>query len=117
MGRLEERLCHRRSITVASGWAMVSRDRVWIRVPVLARMVESGLRLDDVVSALEHGLVIEQCAENCPYPRQLILAFISGRPLHLIVFTDTSGDRRFLAAVYEPKPELWQALFTRRIHP
>lgn len=84
------------------------------RVHALRRMVERRVSDVDVRGAVENGEVIEDYPDDIPYPSQLILAHISGRPLHVVIARNADADEVIVITVYEPDPEQWDDEFKRR---
>ena len=51
----------------------------------LERMFERGVSPKDCETVLEEGETIEQYPEDQPFPSELRLGFVGGRPIHLVV--------------------------------
>lgn len=84
------------------------------RVHALQRMVERRISDAAVREAVENGEIIEDYPDDTPYPSQLILAWVSARPLHVVVARNTDADETIVITVYEPDPEQWDEEFKRR---
>jgi len=92
--------------------------RVTWRAHVLRRMVERGFCRAEIIEALEHGEVIEDYADDTPYPSALVLGFRDELPLHVVVAFDASAPETYIITVYEPSPDKFESDWrTRRRTP
>ena len=81
-------------------------------------MAERGISVQGVVTAVEHGDVIERYPDDTPYPSQLSVAVITGRPLHVCWATDPTTHKVVVITAYEPDPNRWEPDYrTRRRNP
>jgi len=80
-------------------------------------MFEREIAVDAIHEVLRTGEVIEERADDLPYPSRLVLGFVGGRPLHVVVADDRDAERSIVVTVYEPDPALWRAGFKRRRKP
>jgi Domain of unknown function (DUF4258) len=55
------------------------------------RMAQRGVREEDVKHVLLTGETIQVYADDTPFPSELILGWREGRPIHIVVATDTIG--------------------------
>ena len=78
------------------------------------RMAQRGVSEEDVMHILLTGETIQVYAEDTPFPSELMLGWREGRPLHVVVATDTMGLRKIVITVYEPHPGQWEADFRRK---
>lgn len=89
--------------------------KLLFRQHAIRRMFERGISVTDVEYVLNHGKVIEDYPNDKPYPSCLLLATLTGKPLHLVCAVN--GDERIIITVYEPDRTLWSADFSRRLRP
>jgi hypothetical protein len=59
-------------------------------------------------------IVVEEYADDTPYPSRLVLGFADGRPLHLVLAGPTPAGETIVVTLYEPDPERWEPGYTRR---
>ena len=84
------------------------------RVHAVKRMVERHIHENDVKMVLNEGDVIEDYPDAIPYPARLMLAWIGGRPLHVVSADDREGEHTFIITVYEPDEREWEVGFRNR---
>ena len=75
------------------------------------RMAQRGVSEEEVMHALLTGETIQVYADDTPFPSELIPGWREGRPLHIVVATDTRRQRKIVITVYEPHPGQWEADF------
>ena len=78
------------------------------------RMAQRGVSEEDVMHVLLTGESIQVYADDTPFPSELILGWRDGRPLHIVVATDSIQRRKIVITVYEPHPGQWEADFRRK---
>jgi hypothetical protein len=83
----------------------------------MARMFERSLRPTQVKAVIGDGQVIADYPSDKPYPSQLLLAHVDGRPIHVVVAKDERTNTCIVITAYEPEPDLWNEMFTRRLEP
>ena len=84
------------------------------RVHAIQRMFQRNIRVDDVLSLLKDGDVIESYPNDNPYPSRLILGWCGSRPLHAVVaYNDVKGEN-IVITVYEPALHEWEQGFRER---
>jgi len=86
--------------------------RIVYRVHAIRRMVERGIREEDVRRVIEEGKEIESYRDDQPYPSRLLLGWAHGRPIHVVAAQ--AEYEIIVITVYEPDPELWEPGFERR---
>ncbi|HRQ72602.1 MAG TPA: DUF4258 domain-containing protein [Phycisphaerales bacterium] len=86
---------------------MADSPRLVFRVHTVQRMFHWLVSETDVREVLETGEIIEDRADEPPYPVRLILGWVEGRPLHAVAAFDEEGDTIVVITVYEPDPERW----------
>jgi hypothetical protein len=77
-------------------------------------MFERRVSRDDVWHVLVTGKVIEQYADDAPYPSRLVLGWVGGRVLHVVAADIPETDEVVIITVYEPDPRQWGNDFCRR---
>jgi hypothetical protein len=84
------------------------------RIHAIQRMFQRSINEKDVRSILMKGEIIEEYADNAPYPSRLILGWICGRPIHIVAADNNRDDEVIVITVYEPDKEKWSDDFKRR---
>ncbi len=78
------------------------------------RILERGIRVDEIHSALEALTIVEDYPDDTPYPSRLVLGWVSGRPLHVVLAGPTAEGDTIIVTLYEPDLERFEPGFTRR---
>ena len=78
------------------------------------RMAQRGVSEEDVMHVLLTGETIQVYPDDTPFPSELILGWRDGRPLHIVVVTDSTQQRKIVITVYEPHLGQWEADFRRK---
>jgi hypothetical protein len=73
------------------------------------RAKERRFTRDDVLSALEHGEVIEDYPTPWPCPAILLLALVSEHRVHVVAAMDEERDEAYIITVYEPTADKFEA--------
>ena len=78
-----------------------------LHVPA-AEMIASVLAaLMKCALVLSIGEVIEDYPDDTPYPSNLILGWIKGRPIHVVAAHNSDEKEIVVITVYEPDPQQW----------
>ena len=88
--------------------------RILYQRHAVERMAQRGIREEDVEYVLRNGERIEMYPDDTPYPSELVLGWRGNQPLHIVVATDTAGQRKIVITAYMPDPNKWVADFKRR---
>jgi Domain of unknown function (DUF4258) len=80
----------------------------------LERMFERAIGPDEVRMAVLTGEVIVDYPDDTPYRSMLILAFVGGRPLHVVTARDDTTNRCYIITAYVADPALWGSDFRTR---
>lgn len=89
--------------------------RVVFRVHAVRRMIDRRVSVDDVLTVLSQGEVIEEYPTDQPLGSRLMLGFVRLRPIHVVVARDGAADEEVIITVSEPDPSLWGPGFRERI--
>ena len=54
-----------------------------------------------------HGEAIETYPEDTPYPSRLVLAWVGGRPIHVVAAYNPADDEEIIITTYRPDPARW----------
>ena len=76
------------------GSSTVNPYQVIYQRRAVERMAQRGVSEEEVMHALLTGETIQVYADDTPFPSELILGWREGRPLHIVVATDTRRQRR-----------------------
>ena len=63
---------------------------------------------------IENGETVEEGAGEGPYSGRVVLGWVEGRPVHVVVAENETGNETIVVTVYEPDPGRWTDGFTRR---
>lgn len=88
--------------------------RLVFRTHALRRMFQRRITVGDVREVVERGETIEDRPADRPYPSQLMLGRVGGRPLHVVVAEDPDAGETIVVTVYEPDPGQWRPGFKKR---
>jgi len=89
----------------------MAKDLIF-RAHALERMFERGVTMEEVRLVIETGKTLENYPEDWPYPSELMIGWVNGRPLHVVAAE--AEDSTIVITVYEPNPALWEADFEKR---
>jgi hypothetical protein len=92
----------------------MSSRRIIFRIHAVQRMFERQISDKDVLRILQTGEIIEDHAEDTPYPNRLMLGWRGKRPLHAVAVDNANDDETIVITVYKPDPEQWKPDFKRR---
>jgi hypothetical protein len=76
------------------------------------RMDQQGITRPDVLEVFRTGRTIEDYPDDKPYPSRLVLAWVAGRPLHVVAAT--AAEETVIVTAYQPDPERWDETFSVR---
>lgn len=82
--------------------------RIEWRKHSLQRLAERGILQKEVLEVLLSGEPIEEYPDDNLYPSALFLAFIKGRPLHVVAAFDESEHRAYIITAYQPSLEFFE---------
>lgn len=80
----------------------------------LERMAERDIRRFDALEVLISDDLIEDYADDEPFPSALFLGWIKTRPIHVVAAFDAESDQVFVITVYEPDLEHFEPDFKTR---
>jgi len=80
-------------------------------------MFERGISAEQVRRVLDEGEVIEQYADDTPYPSRLLLGWFGARPIHVVAANVPETDESIVVTVYQPNPEQWEPGYKTRKRP
>lgn len=90
-----------------------SLENMEITIHAAKRLEQRGISVDDLISCIQTGEIIEQYPDDYPFPSCLILgSSIDGRPIHLVVGSDL--ETLWIVTAYYPDPAQWSADFKVR---
>ncbi len=88
--------------------------RLVLRTHALKRMAENGISVADIHEVLATGSVIKVYSHDRPHTSRLVLAWISGRAIHVVAADDQDTGETYIITAYEPDPKLWEPDFRRK---
>ena len=78
------------------------------------RILERGIRIDEVHDATDAPTVVEEYPDDEPYPSRLVMGWVGGRQLHLVLAGPTVAGDTIVVTLYEPDLGRWEPGFARR---
>lgn len=85
----------------------MTQRKIEYRIHAVQRMWQRGITPEEVAEILALGEVIEDYPDDFPYPSRLLLAWVKGRPLHLVVAENTDDNSVIVITVYQPDLMNW----------
>ena len=76
------------------------------------RLRERHITIDDLIAAIDTGIIIEQYEQDYPLPSCLIMGKIDNRVIHMVVSKE--DDTIYLITAYEPDKDKWSDDFKQR---
>ena len=81
-------------------------DRIFVTEHMSSRMLERGISISDLKSAIRNGEIIESYPDDFPFPSCLILGKShDGKAIHIVLSDE--NDCSHLITAYYPDPEKW----------
>ena|SRR3990172_9432549 len=80
----------------------------------LERMMERRISRDGVKQVLLNGEIIEDYADDKPFPSALFLGWQEGKPLHVVAAFDERSGTCFIVTAYNPDKEHFGTDFRTR---
>ncbi len=74
-------------------------------------MLEKGITTYEVEQTAEYGEAIQLYEDDKPFPSELILNFISNRPIHIVLAQNKIGKECIIITCYEPDVAIWEIDF------
>lgn len=77
-------------------------------------MLERNISKADVVNVIRTGEVIEEYANDTPFPRRLIMGATHNSALHVVIAYDESDEIIFVVTAYWPDTQVFHDDFKTR---
>ena len=77
-------------------------------------MAERGIRKEDALAVAADGEVIEAYSDAAPHPRELILGWAGGNPLHVVLAYNAEDNVVSVVTAHAPDPAKRQPNLRRR---
>ena len=78
------------------------------------RMLERGITKKEITETINDGELIEEYADDNPYPSALMFKIINAKPIHVIVAHNKNEHQKIIVTVYIPDSENFEADFKTR---
>jgi len=78
------------------------------------RMSERGIGREDIEAIVKGGEVIEEYADDTPFPSKLFFGQFAGRALHVAAAWDHNREEWVVITAYEPDLVKWGPGFRKR---
>ena len=90
-----------------------SLENLQITIHAAKRLEQREITVDDIISCIQSGEIIEQYPDDYPFPSCLILGSAqSGLPLHVVIGTDM--ETIWIITAYYPDKDSWSSDFKHR---
>lgn len=94
-------------LSMAEIQKLCSEERIIITLHAAKRLEQRGIRSKDITDCIMSGEIIEEYADDYPYPSCLILGKQNDQvPLHAVVASN--GEELFIITAYYPSDEQWE---------
>ncbi len=80
-------------------------------------MFERSIAVDEVGTVIAQGELIKSYPDDRPYPSQLYLGVVRGRPIHVLLAYDIDTRTGYVVTAYIPNRSLWSDDFRTRRRP
>jgi hypothetical protein len=77
-------------------------------------MFEQQIDVSEVLETVRSGEIIRSYPEDRPFPSELMIRFVRGRPLHVVASLDQATETCFVITAYWPDPLRWDDTFRIR---
>lgn len=75
---------------------------------ILLRLIQRGISIDDVLTAIFNGEIIEEYPDDYPFPSFLIMGFRNpGNALHIVCAINSVDNELWLITAYVPGKDKW----------
>ncbi len=100
-------------LCISSLQKICSLQNIEITLHAARRLEQRGISVEDIISSIHSGKIIEQYPTDYPYPSCLILVLsLSKAYLHVVVGTDQKT--LWIITAYYPDKDKWDATFQIR---
>lgn len=93
---------------------MAERAAISYTLHAYDRMQERGVSRQEILAAIESGMVIEEYPEDLPFPSKLFLGVSASGPVHVVAAWDTRRSEWLVITVYYPELDRWEPDFRTR---
>ncbi|RMJ05460.1 hypothetical protein DOQ08_00130 [Marinobacter litoralis] len=80
----------------------------------LRRMFDRKLSTEEVIFTIQTGETIKGYPDDKPYPSELRLGWVNGKPVHVVVAQNQGNNECYVITAYVPSPEIWSDDFKIR---
>lgn len=80
----------------------------------LRRMFDRQLSTEEVIFTIQTGATITGYPDDKPYPSELRLGWVNGKPVHVVVAQNQENNECYVITAYVPLPEIWSDDFKIR---
>lgn len=87
-------------------------ENIRITMHAAKRLEQRGISIDDIISGISTGEIIEEYPSDYPYPSCLILGSAQNKAIHIVASTDT--ENIWLITAYRPDANSWESDFKTR---
>ena len=92
---------------------LYTEDAIRITMHAAKRLEKRGISVDDVISCVKNGKIIEKYPDDYPYPSCLILGYtVNNQDLHVVL--GISDEMLIIITAYYPVEDKWETDFEKR---
>jgi len=93
----------------------IKNHSIYWQKHALQRMMERDISRQEVLKAIESGIIIESYSDDYPFPSVLIAYIVDGKPLHAVVAYDDIKSETYVITAYIPDEKHFENdLITRK---
>jgi hypothetical protein len=92
----------------------VKKGNIEWRKHAFQRMLERGVKREDVKKIIIEGEMIEMYDSNKPFPSALFFKILNNKPLHVVVAFEEKQNKAYIITTYEPKLEIFESDYKTR---
>lgn len=81
---------------------------------IFVRLIQRGIKIQDIIEAINDGEIIEDYPEDYPYPSCLILGKVNEKYLHIVCGINEKTNELWFITAYYPDTERWNEGFRYR---
>ena len=92
----------------------IEKKHVQWQQHALERILQRGIKREDVFKVLRKGEIIEEYPKDKPWPSALFLGLVDGQPIHVVAAYSKEIQKVAVITVYEPSLDYFESDFRTR---
>ena len=95
-------------LTIDELRGLCTPDNIYLTLHASKRLEQRGILIDDVISCIMTGEIIEEYPNDYPYPSCLTLGNLNTKcPLHVVV--GSNHEQLWIITAYYPSSDKWES--------